>query len=123
MPENLGTKYNAGVLTSGFAWRSPGSWLTPSSPLSPQGLTRAMRRNAAARSLWHALPEGGKRQVHRPVERLAVRVARRNRRRPANQVRANMAPSERTLARLREHYAHDAERLAELGLEPPWARP
>jgi Sulfotransferase domain len=120
-PENLGVKYNEGAVERGFSWTSPSSWMSPSSPVSPQGVRRALSRNRGARAVWQLIPADRQRQLKRPHERFAGRVARWNRRKPPNVLRANAEPSPATLARLREHYAHDGDRLAALiGVQPPW---
>jgi hypothetical protein len=120
-PENLGARYRVGAIERGFSWRSPASWMTPSSPLSPQGLARALGRNPAARGAWQSASEDRQRRAVRSYERVARRVARRNRDSDPNDVSANAPPSIATLARLREHYSADLGRLAELiGTTPPW---
>ena len=120
-PDNLGTAYNVGEAERGFSWTSPPSWMSPTSPLSPQGVRRGLRRNPVARAVWRSIPRDRQRRLKRPYERLAVRTARWNRRQPPNEVKANAQPSPQTLARLREHFAEDGERLsALLGVTPPW---
>lgn len=121
LPENLARRYRVGALERGFSWSSPSSWVTPSSPFSPQGLVRALRGKSTTRAMWHAIPSRSQRRVRRPYQRLARRVALRNRGSSANRVRANAQPSPATLARLRAHYAQDAGQLAVLlGSGPPW---
>jgi len=119
---NLGERYLVAKPQRYFDWRNPRSWLSPSSPLSPQGMQRAVRRSRAARSIWHAVPLEGQHRLRRPYERLARAADRRNRRSGEfNEVRADAAPSEATLARLREHYTPDGARLAALlGHRPTW---
>jgi hypothetical protein len=120
-PANLGDRYNVGRAELGFDWTNPSTWLSPSSPMSPQGVRRALGASTAARALWLRLPRGRRRRLLRPYERMGSRVARWNRRRAPNDVRANVQPSEETVARLREHYAQDGERLQSLlGVRPPW---
>lgn len=119
-PDNLGRRYQAGVIESGFSWSSPSSWMSPSSPLSPQGVGRALSRNSVARALWHVIPEDHQGRWWRPYQRIARRAALRNRRSPPNEVSANTKPSPATLARLHEHYAQDADQLAALGVNPSW---
>jgi len=120
-PENLGKRYRVGAIERGFSWTSPSSWMSPSSPLSPQGVHRAVARNSAARAIWHAIPPARQRRLARPYERIAARAVLWNRRNPPNEVRANAEPSHATLARLREHYAQDADQLAALlGVAPSW---
>lgn len=120
-PDNLGKRYKAGAIERGFSWASPSSWMSPSSPLSPQGVGRALRRNSAARSVWHVLPEDRQQRVGEPYLRVARRAARWNRRGASNEVMANAEPNLATVTRLREHYAEDAGRLAALlGVTPPW---
>ena len=121
---NLGERYLVGRVERGFSWTSPSSWMSPSSPLSPQGVQRALRRSASVRAAWHALPEGPQLRLRRPYERIANRVVVRNRRSAPIEVKANAAPSQATLARLREHYSKDAEQLAALiAVTPLWQRP
>lgn len=121
-PDNLGERYRVGAVERGFAWNSPSSWLSPSSPLSPQGLQRGLRRSRLTRRIWHALPRDRQERLRAPYRRAALRSARRNRSVEANAVSANREPSADTLARLREHYAAEAEVLTSiLGVDPPWS--
>jgi hypothetical protein len=120
-PDNLGQRFNVGRAERGFVWRSPSTWLSPSAPMSPQGVRRALARSRVARAAWDNLPEGRRLHLKQPYERLASRTAKWNRSKPANEVRANTPPSAETLQRLREHFAQDGERLsALLGESPPW---
>jgi Sulfotransferase family len=119
-PDDLGKRYQAGTIERGFSWTSPPTWMSPSSPLSPQGVGRALSRNPATRAVWHALSEERQRHVERRYQRIARRAALRNRRHDPNDVTANAEPSLATLARLRDHYAEDAGRLAALGVTPSW---
>jgi hypothetical protein len=120
-PESLQRRHRVGAVERGFSWWSPSSWLTPSSPFSPQGVMRTLRRNATARAAWHAMPGAGRRRLRVPYERLAHRVVVRNRGSSADRVGANAAPSVATLTRLGQHYAPDTEDLvALLGVTPPW---
>lgn len=119
--EDLGARYQAGVIERGFSWTSPSSWMSPSSPLSPQGMGRALSRNSAARAVWHVIPEDRQGRLGRPYQRIARRAALRNRRSDPNDVRANAEPTPATLTRLREHFAQDRGQLAALlGVTPPW---
>jgi hypothetical protein len=116
-PENLGVRYRVGASERRF------DWLGPYAPLSPHGLKRALTGNSTARSIWHLIPESAKRRVRHPYERFALRFALWNRR-PEEQGKTAQAAavSATTLARLREHYAEDTERLAVLlGRSPTWA--
>jgi hypothetical protein len=119
-PHNLGERYRVAGTVRGFDWRSPASWMSPSSPVSPQGIARAMRRSSAARGLWHTLPRARQARVRRPYEAVTHRLARHNRRRAPNTVRAHADPTPEVLAQLREHYARDRETLASLGVTPTW---
>lgn len=120
-PENLGARYRVGAIERGFSWASPGSWMAPSSPLSPQGLARTLRRNRTARGAWHGVSDHRRRQIGGVYERVARQVVRRNRNSDPNEVSANSPPSAATLARLREHYAADRGRLETMiGAAPPW---
>jgi hypothetical protein len=122
-PANLGATYNPAVTARRFSWGEPSSWLSPSSPLSPQGLRRAVSRRRAVRSLWRTIPEDRRRRLKRRYERMASRSARRNRLAASDEARALPEPSPLTLRRLREHYEHDGDLLAELiGASPPWPR-
>ncbi len=121
-PPNLGERYLVGRTQQGFQWGSPGTWMSPSSPFSPQGLQRAARSSSAARSLWHAVPFERQRRLRRPYERVVARVNRHNRRAEPNDVAANAVASEAALARLAEHYGEDRDRLTSLtGSPPPWS--
>jgi Sulfotransferase domain len=123
-PDDLGKRYQAGAIERGFALRSPSSWMSPSSPLSPQGMARALSDNPAARAVWRGMPEDRQRRLERRYQRISRRAALRNRRSAPNEVQANAEPSLATLTRLREHYAQDADQLAALlGMAPPWQTP
>lgn len=79
---------------------------------------RAVASSRAARSLWHALPERLRRRADHTFERASYRVDLWNRRSDT----ASAEPDADLLARLREHYRSDGERLAtELGVTPPWS--
>lgn len=122
-PDNLGTRYQIGKVERGFSWMNRSSWMAPSSPLSPQGVHRALMRSSAARAVWDAIPQARQRRLRRPYDRIANRVVLRNRRRRSgpNEVRANAEPSLATLAQLREHYVQDTGQLAALlGVAPSW---
>jgi hypothetical protein len=116
--DNLGEKYNSGVAVREFSWSNPSSWMSPYSPLSPQGVQLALRNNAAARAVWDALPGDAQQSLKRPYQRVARRVVRRNLHGDGDRVH----PA--TLARLREHYAPDAAQLsALLDVTPYWSTP
>ncbi|HEX4466691.1 MAG TPA: hypothetical protein VH025_05850, partial [Solirubrobacteraceae bacterium] len=120
-PENLGERYNVGHAELGFDWMHPSTWLSPTSPIGPHGVRRAVAGNASARAAWSKVSRQRRRRLLNPYERVASRIARWNRRRPPNELRANAVPSPETLARLREHYASDGELLvSQLGERPPW---
>jgi hypothetical protein len=124
VPPNLGERYLVGKPQRGFAWRRPDSWLSPSSPVSPQGIVRGVRRLPGARALWHTVPFDGQRRLLRPYELAATRAgAFDKRRQPASGVSVNL-PRAETIERLREHFAGDAERLAAMlrGSVPYWER-
>ncbi len=115
LPSNLGKKYNAGIDVRPFSWTHPSTWMSPYSPLSPQGLQLALRRNAAVRAAWHMVPYARRRRLKGRYNRLARRIVLRNAERGEDRV------SEETLARLREHYAADTLQLTRLlGGSPPW---
>lgn len=120
-PDNLDERYNVAKAVRGFVWKEPSTWLSPSSPISPQGMRRGISHLTPVRATWRRLPRRRQWRLERSYERVATRVARWNRRHPANEVKANASPSAATLQRLREHYAADGERLtALLGATPPW---
>jgi hypothetical protein len=125
-PDNLGTRYLMGAVKREFSWSSPSSWVTPSSPLSPQGVRRALVRSSAARAVWDAMPQARRRRLRGPYDRVANRVVlhSRERRGGPDEAGANAEPSLATLARLREHYEQDTGQLAELlGFAPSWQTP
>ncbi len=123
VPPNLGERYLVGRPQQRFDWRQPGTWFSPSSPMSPQGALRGLRRVPGAQALWHTLPFDGQRRLLRPYQRLAGRTVARSRRRSAGAA-PQAAPSAETIVRLREHFAADAERLQALlgGTAPYWER-
>jgi hypothetical protein len=122
-PVNLGEQYNVGRPQLMFTWTRPSTWLSLSSPMSPQGVRRALAANPAVRAVWRKVPTERQRRLLTPYERIGGRVARWNRRRAPTgvTVTADAEPSPATLARLRAHYAEDGQHLAELlGVAPPW---
>jgi hypothetical protein len=120
-PENVGKRYNVGRAERSFQWGSPSTWLSPSSPMGPHGLRRALADNRTAQAVWATIPLRRQRTLLAPYERLTSSIARWNRRKPANEVRANAAPSADTLARARAHFRADGELLESLiGERPPW---
>ena len=123
VPDNAEGRYFVARREAGFDWRRPGSWMSPSSPLSPQGLQRGVRAVPGAQALWRALPFETRRRLWRPYWKAAARTRSLNRRRTDPDSTAQTAPRPETIARLREHFAEDASRLeAILGQTPPWAR-
>jgi hypothetical protein len=125
VPEDVGERYFVARADRGFDWRRPETWLSPSSPVSPQGLQRGLRRVPGARALWNAVPPDARRGLWRPYARAAARTRALNRRNGAVDVQASAAPSDETVERLREHFAEDAARLAAMlgGSVPYWQRP
>ena len=121
-PDNLSERHRPRMTTLGFSWLQPSSWMMPTSPLSPHAARRVLVRNPAARALWHAMPDQGKMRLWRAYERRAKRTdALSTQRASGAAARHAPEPSMSTLTRLREHYAPDGERLAELiGETPPW---
>jgi hypothetical protein len=116
VPDDLGEKYNSGVAARQFSWRSPSTWMSPYSPVSPQGVQLALRHNSAVRAVWDVVPEGSQRRMRRRYQRVARRAALKNQRAGGDPVSAA------TLERLREHYSEDTAQLADLlGVIPPWA--
>jgi hypothetical protein len=114
-PGNLGTRYRESATERRF------SWLSPYSRFSPQGVQRSLAGSTRARALWDTLPEAAQRQLRHPYERFAYQVGLWNRRTQADANGVGEAePRDATMARLREHYARDAEQLVRLGVTPPW---
>jgi len=115
-PGDLGEKYNSGVAARPFSWTSPSTWMSPYSPVSPQGVQLALRHNSTVRAVWDRVPETGQRRLRRRYQRVARRAVLRNQRNSGDRV------DPATLALLREHYAQDSAELAALlGVTPPWA--
>jgi Sulfotransferase domain len=105
VPDNLGTNYREGGASRRFRW------------LDLNLVQAGASSNSLARRLWHALPEPARRRVDRRFDRINYLVGLWNRRStppgPEHEAEADLA--------LREHYAHDSARLAELlGVAPPW---
>ncbi|HTU79341.1 MAG TPA: sulfotransferase domain-containing protein [Solirubrobacteraceae bacterium] len=115
-PPNIGTRYRQGASERKIPW------LGPTTRLSPQGVQRALTGDARARAVWHMIPQAAQRRIRHPYERLAFRIALWNRRAGAETNGASACePDEDAVERLREHFAHDAQRLsARLGVSPPW---
>jgi hypothetical protein len=108
MPDNLGTRYREGGATRRFfAW-------------SPYSLQASLTRSQGARALWHMMPESGRRWCDRQLAHVAYQTDLWNRRAGLEPTE----PTEATVARLREHFEHDTDRLASLlGEMPPWRQP
>jgi Sulfotransferase domain len=121
---NAGERFRVARDERGFAWLQPGSWLSPASPFSPQGLQRAVRRAPGVRPAWRALPLEMRRRILRPYSRVAVRARSWNRSRPVGDGIGNAAPRAETIERLREHFAEDTARLTAMlgGSAPHWGR-
>jgi hypothetical protein len=114
-PGNLGTRYRVGATERRF------SRLSPYSRFSPQGVQRTVAGNPRTRALWNKIPESAQRQLRHPYERFAFQVGLWNRRTQASANGVSEAElADATIARLREHYARDAEQLVRLGVTPPW---
>jgi hypothetical protein len=94
----------------------------PTSPITPQALARALRRNPGARAVWHALTDEAQLRLRRPYEEFSRRAtARWNRGSGSASIEPAGQPSTGALMSLREHYAADGELLAALlGEAPPW---
>jgi hypothetical protein len=119
----LGERFLVGKGTQAFAWSSPSTWMSPSSPISPRGLGRAARGNRTARRIWHTIPFEQRVRLGRPYERVVRRVDRSQSEAAPDDVGAGTAPSAETRALLAAHYREDAERLAAItGAPPPWDR-
>ena len=112
LPDNVGVRYRVGGSERRFAL------LGMDSPLHPWTLQRRLAGSTAARRLWYAMPERGRRQVDRALARVTYRLDLWNRR---NGRRDAADDDQAPLARLREHFAPDSERLEALtGRRPPW---
>jgi hypothetical protein len=114
IPDNLGTRYRVGGSERRFPWLSPyeGSWPSPYGRIQ-----RAIRRNPATRALWHALPEAGRHRINRGFAHTVYRLDLWNQ----HDGESVDDPAPETLARLREHFARDADQLAMLlGEISPW---
>jgi Sulfotransferase domain len=123
VPENADGRYFVARNEAGFEWRRPGTWMSPSSPVSPQGLQRGVRRVGGARALWRALPFETRQRMWRAYSGAATRARASNRRRTAPEAAAQAPPRPETIESLRAHFADDLPRLtATLGETPPWAR-
>ncbi len=120
-PHNIGRKFHVGVSVDTFSWTSPSSWRSPLSPISPQGIARALRHSGVARAAWHAIPESSQRRLNRNYKRAATRTLQRSVHSADADPNPDALPSDRTLERLREHYAREADQLAALlGRAVPW---
>ncbi len=105
IPDNLGVRYREGGSTRRF----PG--------LNPDESVRSIARNPLTRRLWHSLPRGARYAISRGYADLAYRMDLWNRH---SQEKLD-EPSAATVARLREHFASDADRIsALLGASVPW---
>ena len=123
VPENAEGRYFVARNEGGFDWRRPGTWMSPSSPVSPQGLQRGVRSVAGTQALWRALPFETRQRLWRAYSRAASRARASNRRRAEPEATTQAPPRPETIERLREHFAEDLPRLtAILGETPPWAR-
>jgi hypothetical protein len=115
-PEDLGEKYNSGIAARQFSWISPSTWMSPYSPVSPQGVHHALRHNSTVRAVWDRVPESRQRRLQARYQRVARRAVLSNQRNSGDRV------DPATLARLRQHYAPDSAELAALlGVTLPWA--
>jgi len=123
VPDNAEGRYFVARREAVFDWGRPGTWMSPSSPLSPQGLQRGVRAVPGAQALWRTLPFETRRWLWRPYSKAAARTRSLNRRRAAPDSTAQTAQRPETIERLREHFAEDLTSLeAILGQTPPWAR-
>jgi hypothetical protein len=108
VPDNLGTNYRESGASRRVGW------------LDLNTLQAAASSNAAVRGLWHALPEPARRRVDTRFDRLNYLLSLWNRR--SGSAGAEPDPETETDRALREHYAPDAVRLAELfDVTAPWA--
>lgn len=106
VPDNLGAEYRVG-----FSERR-------TSVVTPENLQRGLARNPIARSLWHALPTGGRLWIDYHFDAFAYRYDLWNRRPDGY---SYMIDAD-TAARLREHFGADTEVLERLlDVKPPWA--
>ena len=124
VPENAEGRYFVAKSEPIFDWRRPYTWLSPSSPVSPQGLQRGVRAVPGAQALWRALPFEARRRLWRPYWKAAARARGLSRRNAEAEPQAQAAPRPETVERLREHFAEDAPRLTAMlgGVPPAWAR-
>lgn len=105
IPDNIGTRYREGSASRRMA------------RLNPSVVQAAIAHNAIARTLWHTLPQTSRRWADRGFANAAYRIDLWNR----SGQGSSDEPSAITLARLREHFASDTDRLtALLGKVPPW---
>ena len=106
VPDNLGTTYRPGGSTRRLHW------------LDLTKLQTKVASSTAARTLWHSLPESGRRRVDQTFDRVNYRAQLWNRR-----ASGTLAPSgeDHIDDVLRAHYEEDARRLQSLlGTSPPW---
>ncbi len=125
VPENPTERYFRARQEAAFDWHRPVTWMSPSSPLSPQGLQRGVRALPGTHALWRALPFQTRRRLWQRYWRTAARARAANRRRAVPDRAAELAPRPETIERLREHFAQDIPRLTAMldGAAPPWATP
>jgi Sulfotransferase domain len=106
VPENLGTVFRPAATSRRLHW------------LRPRAAQAAIAENPVARRVWRSLPVSTRRKVDNVVDRVSYRTDLWNRRDSSDErtMDAGVARA------LREHYAADSARLAELlGSTPPWA--
>jgi hypothetical protein len=116
IPDNLGTRYRVGRTERRFSWLSPseGFW-----PRPYQAVKRAVTDNRAARGLWYALPEAGRKRINRRIDHRLYQLDLWNRRDRASNDTGALTLA--TLIKLRAHFAQDTDQLtALLGDAPPW---
>lgn len=123
VPENAEGRYFASRREAAFDRRRPSTWMSPSSPVSPQGLQRGIRTIPGVEAAWGALPFETRRRLWGPYLKATRRARTLNRRRATSQPAAPPGPASETVERLREHFAGELPLLAGLlGETPPWAR-
>ncbi len=107
-PGNLGKRYNVSAAEVRL------------SRFNPASLVRLASANPLARAAWHSLSEGRRTRMLAGYRRINFRFHAWNRR--GTEASEPTAEESAALERLREHYAADGARLAELlGEAPPWA--
>jgi Sulfotransferase family len=110
-PPNLGTRYNEGASSRRFDWLDLTRW------------QRAAARSTTLRGLWRRVPLSLRRRILDWFKVAVWRLFLWNRVPTQNAEPGSDPAGAETLARLRDHYREDEQRLRELlGVTPPWMR-